>query len=138
MIFFLVPPPRVEVSINNGRFISERIITLFCTVNLPSSANSGETVVTTWLGPSGLLGNSSTVTVSNTYAIANGDFQSSVTITSFVPSVSNGEYICNGTVLPSSSYVTGSTATARQTVMISGEAFKGFQYSRTNSVRVVG
>ena len=116
-----MPPPRVEVSVSTGRFISESIVTLFCNINLPSTVNSQERVVTTWFGPSGVLQNSSSTTVSNIYAIASGVFQSNATIANYVPSVNNGEYTCNATVIPSSSYVIGNSGTDRRRVMISGQ-----------------
>ena len=120
LIMHIVPLPRVEVSINTGRFINESIITLFCTVSLPLTVNNEEMVVTTWFSPNGQLINSSSITVSNTRAISSGVFQSSVTIADFVPAVNNGEYICNTSVIPSSSYIIGNNATDRRTVMISG------------------
>ena len=109
------------MSVSTGRFISESIVTLSCTVTLPSTVNSGETVVTTWFGPSGeQLRNSSTVTVSNAVVISNGVFQSSTMIAGFVPASNNGDYSCNATVMPPSTYVIGNSAATRRTVMISG------------------
>lgn len=120
VLCYIVPPPRVEVSVNADRFISESVVVLSCTVNLPSTVNGRETVVTTWFGSSGQLGNSSNVTISNTYAIADRVFLSSVTIIDFVPAVNNGDFTCNATVIPSSSYVIGNSATNTRTVMVSG------------------
>ena len=113
----LVPPPGVSVSIDTGRFISENTVTLHCIVTLPSTVNSRETVITTWFGPSGQLTNSSDVTISNANGLLQG---SSIAIANFVPADDNGEYICNATVIPSSSYILGNSATTRRMVMISG------------------
>lgn len=110
------------MTINTGRFLNERIVVLLCTVNLPVAANSRETVVTTWSGPSGQLRNTSNVTISSASAIANGVFQSTVSISGFIPATYNGDYICNANVVPSSSssYVVGSNATGMRRVMVSG------------------
>ncbi len=120
LFFYVVPPPRVNVSISTGRFISESIVVLLCTINLPSTVNNGETIATTWFAPSGQLTNSSAVTISYARAISAGVFQSSVTINNFAPAVYNGEYICNATVTSSSPYIIGNSATGRRSVMISG------------------
>ena len=116
-----VPQPRVEVSVDSGHFISDGRVTLLCTVNLPSTVNSGELVTTTWFGPSGQLTNSSNVTISNAYSIADRVFQSSVIISNFFQAVDNGEYTCNVTVIPSSSYVISNRGSGRRRVMISGQ-----------------
>lgn len=116
-----VQPLQVEISINTDQFISESIVILSCTINLSPRVNSGERIVTTWHGLSGhQLINSSGLTVSNIHAFANGVFQSNVTISSYVPAVNNGEYTCNATVIPSSSYVMGNSGTDRRRVMITG------------------
>ena len=80
-------------------------------------------MVTTWNGPSGQVGNSSHVTLSGPYAVANGMYQSDVIITAFDPGVHNGEYTCNATVIPSSSYVIGSSTSNGRMVMITGQLF---------------
>ncbi len=112
--------PRVEVSINSGRYLSEDIVTLSCTINLHLSVNSRERVATAWFGPSGQLINSSSITVSDSYAIASGIFQSDVTITNFAPDPYNGDYVCNVTVIPSSPYVVGTEGSDTTRLMISG------------------
>ena len=105
---------------DTGRFFSDSVVTLLCTVTLSPSANSGESVSTTWTGPGGAqITNSSSVSVSNPVALGNGVFRSSVAISGYVPSVNNGVYSCNATVVPSSSLVTGSNASDARTVMIS-------------------
>ncbi len=116
----IVSSPKVTVSINVSRFLSDNIVTLSCVAELPSTVNNGEIIAATWSGPSGHLSNSSSIAVSDTYAIANGVFQSDVTISGYVPAVHNGEYICNATVIPSSSYVIGSSGNDAQSVMLSG------------------
>ena len=116
------PLPRVDVSVNTGRFISESIVTLVCTATLPSTANSGETVATTWLSPSGQLRNSSRFSISNSSPVSTRVFRSSVTIANFVPSADNGEYVCNASVIPASTYVVGSSATDRRNLMVSGQS----------------
>ena len=117
----IVPPPGVAVFINISRYISENIVTLSCSITLSSAVNNGERVVTTWSGPSGQVGNSSSVVLSGPYAISNGLYQSDITITAFDPGVHNGEYTCNATVIPSSSYVIGSSITNGRMVMITGQ-----------------
>ena len=116
-----MPPPRVQVSVNTGRFLSESIVTLICTASLQLAVNTGETVVTSWFDSNGQLRNSLSITISNALATANGVFQSSVTFSNFVPSVHNGEYICNATVIPSSSNIVGNSVTGRRRVMVSGK-----------------
>ena len=110
------------MTINTGRFLNERIIALICTVTLPVTANSRETVDTTWSGPSGQLRNMSNITISNANVIANGVFQSTLSISGFIPATHNGNYICNANVVPSlsSSHVVGSNATGMRHVMVSG------------------
>lgn len=110
----------MELSAYTSRFISESVVTFFCTINLPSTVNNDELIVTTWFGPNGRISNSSSVTLSNTYIIASGVFQSTLTMTSFSPVVDNGEYICNASVIPSSSHVSGNYATARRILVITG------------------
>ena len=105
---------------NVSRFLSDNIVTFSCLVDLPATVSDGETVVTAWSGPSGQLGNSSSVTVSNVYETGSGAFQSDVTITGFVPATHNGEYTCNATIIPSSSYVIGSSKADAQSVTLSG------------------
>lgn len=116
----IVPPLEVEVSINVSRFLSDNIVTFSCLVDLPATVTNGETVVITWSGPSGQLGNSSSVTISNAYATGSGVFQSDVTISDFIPATHNGEYICNATIIPLSSYVIGSSGADAQSVILSG------------------
>lgn len=116
-----MPPPRVLLSTDTGRFISENTVILTCTITLASTVNNGEVVATTWLGPNGQLINSSSVTLSNVNSIANGAYQSTLTITGFVPAVHNGDYTCNTTIIPSTTYVTGNSASTVTTVMISGK-----------------
>lgn len=108
------------MSVNVSHFLSDNIVTVSCLADLPPTVNNREMVITTWFSPNGQLDNSSTVTISNTYATANGAFQSDITITEYVPAVHNGEYICNATVIPSSSFVIGSSGTDTGSVMLSG------------------
>ncbi len=120
LIFLVVPSLQVEVSFNTGRFISEGMVVLFCTITLPSTVNSREEVTTTWLGPSGQIGNSSSLVISNVYEVSDGVLQSNVTISSYVPSINNGEYTCTATLTSSSSYVTGNSGSDRRRVAITG------------------
>ena len=110
----------VEISVDNGQFLSDRSVTLSCTINLPVTATSNVAVVTSWLGPNGQLRNSSSVRISNTYEITEGMYQSNVTISNFVTSVNNDDYVCNSTVAPTSPYVIGTSAIGRRSVSISG------------------
>ena len=96
-------------------------MTLFCTVTLPSIVNSGEMVTTSWLGPRGQFGNSSSVALTNTYSTVNGVFQSSLAIASFSPTVDNGNYVCNATIVSSSANIIGNSATAQEMLAISGK-----------------
>jgi len=121
-IIFTAPLSQVEVTINNGRFLSESVVILLCTVTLPSSVSSRESVFTTWFGPNGPLTNSSDVTLSNVYKIASGVFQSSITFANFDPAVDNGEFACSATVISSSPYIIGSSAIARRNVMVTGQS----------------
>ena len=118
---FVVPPPRVEISVNSGRFHSDNNVMLLCTISLPTSVNSELiTIATVWLGPNGLIRNSSDDTISNAYEISDGVFQSSLTISNFVTSTDNGEYLCNVTVVPLSPHIIGIGAVGRRTVSVSG------------------
>lgn len=108
------------MTVNVSQFLSDNTVTLSCLINLPSTVNDGEMVNVTWFGPTGELANISSVTVSNTYATATRNFQSDVTISSYVPAIHNGEYTCNGTVIPSGAYVIGNSNTDTQTVILSG------------------
>ena len=120
MTLQIVSSPEVKVSVNVSQFLSDDIVTLSCVANLPPTANNGERIAATWSGPSGHLGNSSSITISNTYAIATGVFQSDVTISDYDPAAHNGEYICNATAIPSSLYVIGSSGSDAESVMLSG------------------
>ena len=117
----VVPPPRTEISINAQRYVSDGIVTLFCTVTLPASVNNDESVTVVWTGPiaSGQLRNSSKVTLSNINTIASGVFQSSLTIASYDPASDNGIYGCNATIVPSSSLITYNSAMDTQNVTVS-------------------
>lgn len=116
----IVSPPRIEISINSGQFHSDSRIMLLCTINLPETVNSEVNVAVLWLGPSGQLRNSSDVSISSTYEVTNGVFQSSVTISNYVTLVDNGDYTCNASVIPISPYVIGISAVGRKRVSISG------------------
>lgn len=117
---FVAPPPRVEVFVNSGQFLSDSRVVLLCTITLPVIVNSQVTIATSWFGPNGQLRNSSSVLVSNTYAVTDRVFQSSLTISNFMTSVNNGDYLCNATVVPMSPHVIGTSAVGRRTVTISG------------------
>lgn len=93
---------------------------LLCTINLPVTVNSEVNVAVLWLSPSGQLRNSSDVSISNTYEVNNGVFQSSLTISNYDTSVDNGDYTCNGSVIPTSPHVIGISAVGRKRVSISG------------------
>ena len=84
------------------------------------TAASNVTVATSWSGPSGQLRNSSGISLSNAYEVSEGVFQSNVTIFNYIPSVNNGEYACNATVVPTSPYVIGTGAVNRRNISISG------------------
>lgn len=128
-LLLVVPPPRVEVSINSAQFHSDNRVMLLCTVTLSATAISQVSVETLWSGPNGQLGNSSSsVIISNTYRISNGVFQSTVTISNYVTSVYNGDYLCNATVVPTSPYIVGISAVARKSVAVSGWYFAQFRY----------
>ena len=74
----------------------------------------------TWHGPNGQLENSSNVTISGPYSITDRVLQSNLTITNYVRSINNGEYICNATMIPASPYIIGKSAVFRKTISISG------------------
>lgn len=84
-------------------------------------AGSSELVLNvTWYGPNGQLRNSSNVTISGPYSIANRVLQSSLTIINYARSINNGEYTCNATMIPVSPYIIGTSADSRKTISISG------------------
>ena len=114
-----VPPPSVEISVNAGQFLCNKVI-LLCEITLPVVVSSEVTVATLWFGPSGQLRNSSNVTVSNTNEVTDRVFQSSVTLLNYDTAVNNGEYLCNTTVVPTSPYIVGISAASRKSVSISG------------------
>ena len=116
-----VPPPGVEMSVNSGQFHTDSIVMLFCTVSLPMTGSNQVTLTVTWHGPNGQLGNSSNITISGPYAIADQVLQSNVTISNYVRSVNNGEYTCNATIVPVSPYIIGKSAASRKTISISGK-----------------
>ena len=117
----VVPPPGVEVSVDSSQFHTDSIVKLICTINLPSAGRSTEMLLNvTWYGPSGQLRNSSNVTISGPFHIADQVLQSSLTITNYVRSTNNGEYICNASVIPVSAYIIGKSADFRRTISISG------------------
>lgn len=116
-----MPPPRVELTVNTDRFISENTVTLFCTVTLHSSVNDNELVLTRWFGPGRLLSNPSGAIIT-TVKLSDGVFQSSFRITNFNTTLNNGDYTCNATVISSSSYVVGNTASDSRKVNIPGKA----------------
>ncbi len=116
------------MSVNTGRFIGESTVILSCIANFPSIMDGREVVVITWFGPSGQLGNSSSVTVSNVYAVGNGVFQSILVISSFAPAIDNGEYICNATMIRLSSYVIGGSGTGMKEIVIGGCIIKKEKY----------
>jgi len=123
VILYAVPTPRITLTSNTGQYISDNTVIFTCTITLASTVNSGEMVSTSWSGPNGQLINSSSVTLSNVRSIASESYQSSLTITGFVPAVHNGNYRCNGSVTSMSSYVTGTSTSATTSVMISGTSF---------------
>ena len=110
----------VEISVDSGQFLSDRSVTLSCTTNLPVTATSNVAVAISWLAPNGQLRNSSNIRLSNVYEITEGVYHSNVTISNFVTSVNNGDYVCNSTVVPTSPYVIGTSAIRRRSVSISG------------------
>lgn len=120
IILLTVPPPRIEILVNSGQFHSDSRVMLLCTINLPVTVNSEVAVAVLWFGPTGQLRNSSDVSIAGTYEVTNGVFQSSVTISNYITSVNNGDYICNASVIPASPHVTGSSAIGRKRVSISG------------------
>ncbi len=91
-----------------------------CTINLPATVNSEVAVAVLWFGPAGQLRNSSGVSISNTYEVMNGVFQSRVTISNYITSNDNGDYACNASVIPTAPHVIGISAVGRETVSISG------------------
>lgn len=93
---------------------------LLCTINLPATVNSEVAVAMLWFGPTGQLRNSSSVSISNTYEVMNGVYQSRVTISNYITSIDNGEYACNASVIPTSPHIIGISAVGRETVSISG------------------
>lgn len=111
------------MSLNSDQFHSDNSVMLLCTINLPVTVNSEVTIATVWVGPNGWLTNSSDVTISNTYEITDGVYQSSLTISNFVTSMDNGDYRCNATIATLSPYIIGDSAIGRRTVNISGWYF---------------
>lgn len=93
---------------------------LLCTINLPATVNSEVAVAVLWFGPTGQLRNTSDVSISNTYEVMNGVFQSRVTISNYITSTDNGDYACNASVIPTSPHIVGISAAGSETVSISG------------------
>ena len=77
-------------------------------------------VTSTWSGPTGELGSTSRITVSNTAIITSQLYHSNLTISQLNPLLDSGSYSCNSTVLPLSPFLTESEAAATTTVTVEG------------------
>ena len=110
------------MSLSDDRLIgTNNNVILTCTVTLSQTIDSDVNVAILWYGPDSdvMLINSSRLEILDINS-SNGTYISRVTISSYTPSLDNGEYFCNGSVIPLTPYITGNSAVNSRTVRLSG------------------
>ena len=110
-LFPIVPMPMITVSLsNNGALLSGSSLNISCDIILQSSINTPVTVDVVWTKTTEQLQESVTImpderlTVTDT--IQNGNrFTSTLHFTTISMTVDPGQYHCNATITPLSSYI---------------------------------
>ena len=110
----LVPPP--TVTINNGTIAIGSAVTLTCTVELDPVVDVPVTVTTVWTGPAGFM----TTTTAQPVMGSTTTYTSIAMVNSFGRD-KFGNYECTATVSSTSSFITGSMASASISVIITGK-----------------
>ncbi len=120
-----VPAPDVHVhrTPSSGTVYAGKQLDFTCTVepNGGTSVDTGVTVSTTWLGPSGVLTSGGRVSVSSP-VLENGRYQSLLRITS-LQSSDSGTYTCAAVVSPNppSTYIIASLSSSAQLNVVIGK-----------------